>query len=154
MRDCNRRWRGHCEAGGTADPFEVARTCDQHEGERERNAPCTPFQQIAAVAVPAALREPSVPAQEEHGHAPVDAVPDLASVPDTSDTRTPLKMAGCRIALISNTDDALVAGNVARLGGHVDAVVTAEQALATLEIGLDQTMHVCASSGARSGGST
>lgn len=57
-----------------------------------------------------------------------------------------------------NTDDAIIAGNVAQLGGHVDRVVTAEQAGAykpskrifahahdSLGVTPDEVVHICAS---------
>ena len=59
---------------------------------------------------------------------------------------------------MSNTDDDVIAGNVAQLGGTIDRVVTAEQAgaykpsrrifdfgHAALGVGDDAVVHVCAS---------
>ena len=44
------------------------------------------------------------------------------------DTLGALKQAGFRLCIISNTDDAIIAGNVSQMGGHIDRVITAEQA--------------------------
>jgi 2-haloacid dehalogenase/putative hydrolase of the HAD superfamily len=78
--------------------------------------------------------------------------------PEVVATLGRLKAAGFRLAIISNTDDAIIAGNIAQLGGHVDRVITAEQAGAykpsrqifhhawkTLGIGMDDLVHICAS---------
>ncbi len=69
-----------------------------------------------------------------------------------------LKRQGFKLCIISNTDDDLIAGNVAQLGGHIDRVVTAEQARAykpsplifahacrTLGVDKDEIVHICAS---------
>ena len=48
--------------------------------------------------------------------------------PEVVDTLGALKQAGFRLCIISNTDDAIIAGNVAQMGGHIDRVITAEQA--------------------------
>ena len=68
------------------------------------------------------------------------------------------KEMGFHLCIISNTDDGIIAGNVAQLGGHIDRVVTAEQAQAykpsrqifehayrTLGVTRDDVIHICAS---------
>ena len=74
------------------------------------------------------------------------------------DTLGALKQAGFRLCIISNTDDAIIAGNVAQMGGHIDRVITAEQANAykpsrqifahahaSLGVTPDDVVHICAS---------
>jgi 2-haloacid dehalogenase len=39
-----------------------------------------------------------------------------------------LKRKGFKLSIISNTDDDIIVRNVAQLGGHIDWVITAEQA--------------------------
>jgi 2-haloacid dehalogenase len=69
-----------------------------------------------------------------------------------------MKRTGFRLCIVSNTDDAIIAGNVAQLGGHIDRVVTAEQAGAykpsqrifeyahrALGVSRWEVVHVCAS---------
>jgi 2-haloacid dehalogenase len=59
---------------------------------------------------------------------------------------------------VSNTDDDVIAGNVAQLGGYIDRVITAQQAGAykpnrrlfdyaheQLGVSLDEVVHICAS---------
>jgi 2-haloacid dehalogenase len=69
-----------------------------------------------------------------------------------------LKRQGFRLCIISNTDDDIIAGNVAQLGGHIDRVITAQQAHAykpsrrifahahaALGVTTDEIVHICAS---------
>jgi 2-haloacid dehalogenase/putative hydrolase of the HAD superfamily len=78
--------------------------------------------------------------------------------PEVVATLGRLKEAGFRLAIISNTDDAIIAGNVAQLDGHIDRVITAEQAGAykpsskifhhawkSLGIRMEDLVHICAS---------
>ncbi len=143
-----------------ADPDAIVEPYDQHESELEKNAPFKTFRQLAPAAFRTALGELGVDATEEDGRTLLDAISSFIPFPDTLDTLAALKAGGFRIALISNTDDDLIAGNVAQLGGHVDHVVTAEQARSykpsrlifeharsALGIDYDQMVHVCASPG-------
>jgi 2-haloacid dehalogenase len=141
-----------------ADPDAITKPYDQHESELEENAPFKTFHQVAPEAFRTALGELGVDATEEDGRTLLDSIPGFIPFPETLDTLAALKAGGFRIALISNTDDDLIAGNVAQLGGHVDHVVTAGQArsykpsrlifdyaLSALGIGYDRMVHVCAS---------
>jgi 2-haloacid dehalogenase/putative hydrolase of the HAD superfamily len=78
--------------------------------------------------------------------------------PEVVGTLRRLKEAGFKLTIISNTDDAIIAGNVAQLGGAIDRVITAEQAQAykpsrqifeyawrTLDVAKDELVHICAS---------
>lgn len=69
-----------------------------------------------------------------------------------------LKRLGFRTCIISNTDDGIIAGNVAQLGGHIDRVITAQQAQAykpsrqifdhahrALGVDVGRVVHICAS---------
>ena len=146
--------------GGDADPEAIVEPYDQHESELEKNAPFKTFHQVAPAAFRMALGELGVNTTEADGQLLLDAIPGFSSFPETLDTLSALKAGGFRIALISNTDDDLIAGNVAQLGGYVDHVVTAQQAraykpsrlifehaLSALGIGYDRMVHVCASPG-------
>lgn len=146
--------------GSGADPRKIVEPYDQHESALERNAPFKRFRTIAPAAFQTALGELGVDATEEDGHALVEAIPRFTPFAEAVDTLAQLKRGGFKIALISNTDDDLVAGNVARLGGHVDHVVTAQQAraykpsrlifehaLSALKTSYDRMVHICASPG-------
>jgi 2-haloacid dehalogenase len=78
--------------------------------------------------------------------------------PEVVGALTALKAQGFKTCIISNTDDDIIAGNVALLGGHMDRVVTAQQAQAykpsrdifeyahkAIGVAQDQIVHICAS---------
>jgi 2-haloacid dehalogenase len=78
--------------------------------------------------------------------------------PEVVDTLRRLKAAGYRLCIVSNTDDEIIAGNVAQLGGYIDRVITAQQARAykpsrklfdyafdALGVTKDEVVHICAS---------
>ena len=78
--------------------------------------------------------------------------------PEVVDTLGELKNAGFRLAIISNTDDEIIAGNVSQLGGTIDRVITAQQAQAykpsrrifehawrTIGVAKENVVHICAS---------
>jgi 2-haloacid dehalogenase len=65
---------------------------------------------------------------------------------------------GFKLCIISNTGDDIIAGNVAQLGGHIDRVITAQQAQAykptipmfrhahvALGVIKSDVIHICAS---------
>lgn len=146
--------------GSGADPGEIVEPYDQHESELEKNAPFKCFRDIAPAAFQIALGELGVDATEEDGQALVEAIPGFSPFAEAIDALALLKRGGFKIALISNTDDNLVAGNVSQLGGHIDHVVTAQQAqaykpsrlifehaLSVLNTSYDRIVHICASPG-------
>jgi 2-haloacid dehalogenase len=92
----------------------------------------------------------------ERPHLPFRAVAGraLEYVPSLSQ----LKRMGFKLCIVSNTDDDIIAGNVAQLGGHIDRVITAQQAQAykptsaifrhahaALGVTKDDVIHICAS---------
>jgi len=145
--------------GGNIDLAKLVQAYDQREGELERNAPFKEFRVVAGKAFPAALKDLGVNANEtDDGKALVEAIPTFGPFPETLDTLAALKAARFKIAIISNSDDDIIAGNVAQLGGLVDQVVTAQQAraykpsrlifdhaLTKLGVGYDRLLHICAS---------
>jgi len=86
------------------------------------------------------------------------AIPRMPPFPETVSTLRKLKAMGYGLCIISNTDDDIIAGNVAQLDGLVDKVVTAQQAQAykpspqvfeyayrVLGVSPEDVVHVCAS---------
>ncbi|KAA0688139.1 haloacid dehalogenase type II [Neorhizobium sp. P12A] len=131
---------------------------DRYEHELEQQKPHQSFRQVTAHALELAMAEfglPFDPADADHLTSSIGRMPPF---PEVVETLGRLKAAGFRLAIISNTDDAIIAGNVAQLGGAIDRVITAEQAEAykpspqifrqawkTLGIGVDDLVHICAS---------
>ena len=87
-----------------------------------------------------------------------NGISKMPPFPEVPDALGRLKRLGLKLCIISNTDDEIIAGNVAQLGGHIDRVVSAEQAGAykpspkifkhafeQLGVGLEEVVHICAS---------
>ncbi len=133
-------------------------TYDAHEHAIEKAEPQRRFRDIAGVALGLAMRDLGMKAREGDAATLTDAIGRMPPFPEVVPVLGVLKRAGFRLCIISNTDDAIIAGNVAQLGGHIDRVVTAEQAGAykpsrrifdhahrSLGVTKDDVVHVCAS---------
>ena len=88
----------------------------------------------------------------DHG---ISTMPPFAEV---AGALAALKGMGFKLCIISNTDDDIIAGNVAQMGGTIDRVITAEQAQsykpsaqifehahAALGVTSGYVVHICAS---------
>ena len=142
----------------TVDPARLIATYDRHEQALEREQPHRRFRDIAGTALTLAMRDLGLAPDEGDAAVLTDAIGRMPPFPEVVPTLAALKAAGFRLCIISNTDDDIIAGNVAQLGGHIDRVVTAEQAGAykpshrifahahrALGVTGDQVVHICAS---------
>ncbi|TCR72200.1 haloacid dehalogenase type II [Rhizobium sp. BK376] len=131
---------------------------DRYEHELEQQKPHRPFRQVTAHALELAMAEFGLPFDPADADLVTSSIGRMPPFPEVVETLGRLKAAGFRLAIISNTDDAIIAGNVAQLGGAIDRVITAEQTEAykpspqifrqawkTLGIGVDDLVHICAS---------
>ncbi|MER9407373.1 haloacid dehalogenase type II [Mesorhizobium caraganae] len=131
---------------------------DRHEHALEHTRPHLSFAAVTAKALRLALREFSLEAAADDAELLTSSIGKMPPFPEVVATLRRLKDAGFRLAIISNTDDAIIAGNVAQLGGAIDRVITAEQAQAykpsrqifehawrTLGVTRDELVHICAS---------
>jgi 2-haloacid dehalogenase len=91
--------------------------------------PYRPYKDVLRASLEHAMDLHGLPYRREDGDALVAAVPTFGPFPDVPPALTRLKER-YEIAIISNTDDDLIAGNVERIGVHFDYVITAEQARA------------------------
>jgi 2-haloacid dehalogenase len=88
-----------------------------------------PYKEILPVSLEQAMRLHGLPYRQEDGDALVAAVPTFGPFSEVPAVLTKLKEK-YQIAIISNTDDDLIRGNVERIGVDFDFVITAEQARA------------------------
>ncbi len=146
---------------GKRDTIDVGRliaTYDQHEHALEQRSPHRSFRAVAGEALGLALRDLGAQADEADAVTLTDAIGQMPPFPEVEGALVALKRVGFMLCIISNTDDAIIAGNVAQLGGHIDRVITAEQAgaykpsrrifevaHASLGVTGDEVVHVCAS---------
>lgn len=144
--------------GGDIDQPAFIATYDRHEHALEEERPHRSFREVSAVALERAMGEFGLAFTPDDAEILTSSIGRMPPFPEVVETLGRLKAAGFRLAIISNTDDAIIAGNVAQLGGHVDRVITAEQAGAykpttqifhhawkQLGIGMNDLVHICAS---------
>ncbi|PNL93887.1 HAD-IA family hydrolase [Achromobacter xylosoxidans] len=139
-------------------PARFLRIYDEHEHRLERTPPHRRFADITREALRLTMHDLGLEYRPQDAALLTDSISAMPPFPEVVDTLALLKRAGFRLCIISNTDDAIIAGNVAQLGGHVDRVVTAEQAGAykpsrrifahahdSLGRHPDEVVHICAS---------
>ncbi|ESY62194.1 hydrolase [Mesorhizobium sp. LNHC232B00] len=131
---------------------------DRHEHQLEHTKPHLSFADVTAKALQLAMRDFSLEADAGDAELLTSSIGRMPPFPEVVATLRRLKQAGFKLAIISNTDDAIIAGNVAQLGGAIDRVITAQQAQAykpsrqifqhawrTLGVTREELVHICAS---------
>ncbi|MET1026644.1 MAG: HAD-IA family hydrolase, partial [Dongiaceae bacterium] len=131
---------------------------DHHEHRLEQTPPHRSFREITALSLHHAMTELGLPSEAEDADLLTSSISSMPPFPEVPAALGKLKQAGFRLCIISNTDDAVIAGNVAQLGGHIDRVITAEQGKAykpsprlfnyayrALGVDKDDVVHICAS---------
>jgi 2-haloacid dehalogenase len=88
-----------------------------------------PYHEVLHSSLEKAMRLHGLPYRTSDGDALVEAVPTFGPHPEVPDALRALK-SRYEIAIISNTDDDLIAQNIARMGVEFDHVITAQQAKA------------------------
>jgi 2-haloacid dehalogenase len=144
--------------GKSIDPQRFIEIYDRHEHALEQTPPHRAFREVAGSALGLTMQDFGVASDERDAASLTEAIGAMPPFPEVVATLRELKQAGFGLCIVSNTDDAIIAGNVAQLGGYIDRVVTAEQAGAykpsrrifefahrALGVTSDQVVHVCAS---------
>lgn len=139
-------------------PAQFLHIYDGHEHRLERERPQRAFADVSRESLRLTLEELGLAYRPEYADMLVGSISAMPPFPEVVGTLAALKQAGFRLCIISNTDDAIIAGNVAQLGGHIDRVITAEQAgaykpsrqifahaHASLGVTPDEVVHICAS---------
>ncbi len=109
-------------------PAQFLHIYDGHEHRLERERPQRAFADVSRESLRLTLEELGLAYRPEYADMLVGSISAMPPFPEVVGTLAALKQAGFRLCIISNTDDAIIAGNVAQLGGHIDRVITAEQA--------------------------
>ena len=92
--------------------------------------PYRSYREVLRSSLQCAMRLHGIPQSPSDGDALIAAVPAFGPFPEVPDALRAVKSLGYEIAIISNTDDDLIADNVARIGVDFDYVITAQQARA------------------------
>jgi 2-haloacid dehalogenase len=140
------------------DPTRFIEVFDRHEHALEGEKPHRSFRSVSAESLRRAMAELGLrydPGDVEILTTSISKMPPLTEVVGAL---ADLKRMGFKLCIVSNTDDDIIAGNVAQMGGHIDWVITAEQAEAYKpsrpifkhayrELGTtkDDVVHICAS---------
>lgn len=139
-------------------PATLIATHDRHEHALEQTPPHRSFRDISAMALRLALSELGLVSQPSDGQKLTDSIALMPPFSEVVSALQALKKQGYRLCIISNTDDDIIAGNVAQLGNTIDRVITAQQAggykpsakifeFAHQQLGVTRAdvVHICAS---------
>lgn len=131
---------------------------DQHEHELKQSRPRQSFRSVASQALQRTMAQFQLLCEAADVLRLTDSIAAMPPFPETVGALTELKALGFQLAIISNTDDDIIAGNVAQLAGTIDRVITAEQARAykpspvifefahrELDVTREELVHICAS---------
>lgn len=139
-------------------PSQFLSVYDEHEHRLERTPPHQRFADITRESLRLTMQDLGLAYRAEDADMLTNSISAMPPFPEVVATLAALKQSGYRLCIISNTDDQIIAGNVAQLGGHIDRVITAEQAgaykpsrqifaHAHRELGVtpQDVVHICAS---------
>lgn len=145
--------------GATAvDAATLVAVYDRYEHDLEQTPPHRSFRDVAGTGLEMAMRELGLAYDAADIETLTGSISAMPPFPEVPSALARLKAMGFNLCIISNTDDDIIAGNVAQLGRHIDRVVTAEQAgaykpsartfaYAHRELGVTPAdiVHICAS---------
>lgn len=144
--------------GSNIDPATLIRVYDKYEHELEGERPHKSFRTVAGEGLRLAMEELKLSYSPEDIEILTGSISRMPPFPEVVEALGALKAQGFKLCIISNTDDDIIAGNVAQLGGHVDRVITAQQAEAykptqqifdhahaALDLSRADVVHICAS---------
>jgi 2-haloacid dehalogenase len=140
------------------DPAGLISVYDKYEHALEEERPHRSFREVAAEALRRAMAELGLAYEARDRDILTSSISRMPPFPEVVAALGALKRQGFGLCVISNTDDDIIAGNGAQLGGHIDRVVTAQQAQAykpsrrifehahaALGVSKDDVAHICAS---------
>lgn len=144
--------------GAEIDPHLLIKVYDHYEHELEAQRPHKSFRTVAGEGLRLAMEELKLPYAASDIEILTSSISKMPPFPEVPGALGQLKAMGFKLCIISNTDDDIIAGNVAQLGGHIDRVITAEQAGAykpsrqtfehahkALGVSREEIVHICAS---------
>jgi 2-haloacid dehalogenase len=118
--------------GARADALNIDEFLAAFEALRYRTTtfgPYRPYRDVLRETLAQSMLEYGLPYQDADGDALLAAVPTWGPFPDVPPALERLRQ-HCKLAIITNSDDDLMAQNVANIGVPIDRVITAQQARA------------------------
>jgi 2-haloacid dehalogenase len=89
--------------------------------------PYRPYREVLRQSLATAMEQHGLPYRDADGDAIIAAVPTFGPFPDVPPVLERLRQ-HCKLVIVSNTEDDLIASNVRNIGVPFDDVITAEQA--------------------------
>jgi len=145
-------------AAHEVQPRRFIEVYDHHEHALEQTPPHRTFRQVTREGLRLAMEQLGLPSSPADGELLADSISAMPPFPEVPGAWAELPAMGFKLCIVSNTDDDMIAGNVAQLGGHIDRVITAQQAGAykpnprlfnyaheQLGVSRDEVVHICAS---------
>ncbi len=130
---------------------------DDAEHRIEQEPPHRPFKVVAGEGLKEAMGKLGLPFAAEDASILIESISRMGPFPEVPDVLRRLRER-YKLAIISNTDDDLIAGNVRNIGVPIDHVITAQQAGAykpsrkifehahrVLGVTVEEVVHVAAS---------
>ena len=102
------------QSGPLPSPEQFLHVYDGHEHRLERTPPHQRFADITRESLRLTMRELGMAYRPEDADTLIGGISAMPPFPEVVDTLGALKQAGFRLCIISNTDDAIIAGNVRR----------------------------------------
>jgi 2-haloacid dehalogenase len=137
---------------------DILESYDRRELELEQTPPFRSFRAIISESLHGAFGEFGIKIEQDDVDNFTGGISSIPPFPEVVPTFRELKKMGFNLCIVSTTEDAIIAGNVAQLGGTIVRVITAEQARAykpspalfnytyqQLGIDLTRVVHICAS---------
>lgn len=146
------------QSNTTVDANTLIDVYDRYEHQLEQTPPHRKFRDVAGTGLEMAMKELGLSYESTDIEILTSSISKMPPFPEVPAALGRLKEIGLKLCVISNTDDDIIAGNVAQLGGHIDRVITAEQAQAykpsakmfehafgQLGVSINDIVHICAS---------
>ena len=144
--------------GSGVDAAALIEIYDKYEHALEQTPPHRSFRDVAGTALQQAMEELGLPYDASDIATLTDGISAMPPFPEVNETLGQLKHMGFSLCIISNTDDDIIAGNVAQMDGHIDRVISAQQAQSykpswrifqhahdSLGVTANDIVHICAS---------
>lgn len=146
------------QTGTPVQAETLIHTYDKYEHDLEQQRPHRSFRTVAGESLRLAMEELGLSYVASDIEILTSGISRMPPFPEVVGALAALKHQGFKLCIVSNTDDDIIAGNVSQLGGHIDRVITAQQAQAykpsrqifehayrALGVAKDDTVHICAS---------
>jgi 2-haloacid dehalogenase len=144
--------------GTHVTPHKLVQVYDHYEHALETEKPHRSFRDVAGRALALAMKDLGLTYDNSDIESLTSSISQMPPFQEVVPALAQLKKMGFKLCIISNTDDDIIAGNVAQMGGSIDRVISAQQAQAykptrqifnhahgALGVTKNNVIHICAS---------